>query len=274
MTGGVVAAYLIPGSPLPLLRPDASGFKPIVEGLQLARASFEASGADTVIVYSTGWIAVVDQLWLSRPHMEGRFVDHTWHEFGHIDWQIDIDADLAHRTAVATTEIDVKSRGVDFDHFPIDAGTIVFAKSMNTEAGIPAVVTSNNLYHDYDTTAKIGRTAVETAVAQGRKVAVVGIGGLSGSIFRNGIDFNEDRIWSPEEDSANVMLIELITKADVERLAQYLPTYSKDTRADMGMKHLGFVLGALGGDYAKAECLGYGPLCGSGGAVIEFMPAR
>ncbi|QBJ96487.1 tRNA U-34 5-methylaminomethyl-2-thiouridine biosynthesis protein [Rhodococcus sp. ABRD24] len=272
MKSNVKSAYLIPGSPLPLLRSDAVGLRPIVEGLDRARKSLEAAAPDTVIVYSTGWIAVVDQMWLTRPHMTGRFVDGTWHEFGHIDWEIDVAVPIAERAIASTEAFGIKSRGCDYDGFPIDAGTIVFSKSMNATASIPLVVTSNNLYHDWEITRKIGQVAVETAAAQGKTVSIVGIGGLSGSIFRDGVDFDNDRIYSPEDDAANGKLIELVTSGDVERLEAYVPEYSKVARADMGMKHLGFLLGALGGTYSSAECLGYGPLCGSGGAVVEFTP--
>lgn len=268
----VTSAYLIPGSPLPLLRPDAAALRPIVDGLARARKSFENAAPDTVVVYSTGWVAVVDQLWLTRPHMSGRFVDQTWHEFGHVDWEIDVDTRSTEVAIERTTDFGVKSRGCDYDAFPIDAGTIVFSQSMNATAGIPMVVTSNNLYHDWDKTWKIGQAAVDSAVSLGRSVAIVGVGGLSGSIFREGVDFAEDRIHSGSDDAANRRLIDLLTDGDVDKLIDHVPDYSATARADMGMKHLAFILGALGGRYSGAECLGYGPLCGSGGAVVEFTP--
>lgn len=271
MSAGVASAYLIPGSPLPLLQPGARAFRPIVEGLEHARKSLEAAAPDAIIVYSTGWLAVVDQLWLTRAHMSGRFVDATWHDLGHLDWEIEVDVALAEEALAATSDIGVKSRGVDYDAFPIDAGTIVFSKAVNVDAK-PMVVTSNNLYHDWQKTAQIGRSAVETAVKKGLSVSVVGIGGLSGSIFRHGVDFDEDRIFSSEDDAANGKLIDLIVNADVAGIEQYVPEYSQLARADMGMKHLAFLLGALDGRYTRAECLGYGPLCGSGGAVLEFTP--
>jgi len=38
----------------------------------------------------------------------------------------------------------------------------------------------------------------------------------------------------------------------------------------MGMKHLAFVLGALGAGYRGGRTLGYGPAYGSGAAVFQF----
>lgn len=272
MSAKIAAGYLIPGSPLPLLRPDAAGFRPIIEGLDRARKSLESAAPDTLIVYSTGWVAVVDQMWLTRADMSGRFVDQTWHDLGHIDWQLTVDVDVAETAIPTTRQVGVSSRGCDYDAFPVDAGTIVLSKAMNDKAGIPLVVTSNNLYHDWGTTQQLARLAMEAASQHNRSVSVVGIGGLSGSIFRHGIDFDEDRIFSPEEDQANQRLINHLVSRDISGVVEYIPEYSKAARADMGMKHLGFVLAALGDNYSKAECLGYGPLGGAGGAIIEFTP--
>lgn len=272
MSAKIVSGYLIPGSPLPLLRPDALGFQPIVSGLSLARRSLEAAAPDTIIVYSTGWVAVVDQMWLTRANMSGRFVDPTWHELGHIDWQLTVDVDVVETAIPTTNQAGVNSRGCDYDAFPVDAGTIVLSKAMNDKARIPLVVTSNNLYHGWDTTRQVAKLAVEAAGQHNRSVSVVGIGGLSGSIFRHGIDFDNDRIFSLEDDQANQRLIDHLISGDVAGLVEYIPKYAEDSRADMGMKHLGFILAALDDKYSKAECLGYGSLGGAGGAVIEFIP--
>lgn len=272
MSTEIKSAYLIPGSPLPLLQPQATGSQRIRDGLDQARKSLEDATPDTLIVYSTSWVAVVDQMWLTRPHMTGRFVDQTWHEFGHIDWEFNVDVPVAQTAVESTSAFGVTSRGCDYDAFPIDAGTIVLSESMNDSAAIPLVVTSNNLYHDWTTTQRLAKAAVEAAGKHNRSVSVVGIGGLSGSIFRHGIDPDKDRIFSEEDDSANLRLIDLITNRDLAGIDDYLPEYTKTARADMGMKHLGFILGALDNSYTKADCLGYGPLGGSGGAVIEFTP--
>lgn len=267
----IKSAYLIPSSPLPVLQPDAKGMQPLVEGLDRAKKSLAAASPGVIVAYSSAWVAVVDQLWLTRSEMTGRFVDPTWHELGHIDWRITVDVPVTEKAVPATSEFGVTSRGVDYDAFPIDSGTIVFSQSVNTN-DVPLVLTSNNLYHDWGTTQNIARTAVDAALSAGHDVSVVGMGGLSGSIFREGIDFDEDRIHSPEEDQANQKLLDLLVSSDTQAIESYVPEYNEAARADMGMKHLGFILGALGGSYSSAEVLGYGPLGGSGGAVVEFTP--
>ena len=41
-------------------------------------------------------------------------------------------------------------------------------------------------------------------------------------------------------------------------------------RAEMGFKHFHWILGALGGKFYGARTHAYGPVYGSGAAVVEF----
>ena len=59
-------------------------------------------------------------------------------------------------------------------------------------------------------------------------------------------------------------------RGDVTTLQSECPNYAKEAKVDMGFKHFAFILGALGGKFASATVHGYGPLYGSGGAVVEF----
>ncbi|MDH3893349.1 MAG: tRNA U-34 5-methylaminomethyl-2-thiouridine biosynthesis protein, partial [Chromatiales bacterium] len=43
-------------------------------------------------------------------------------------------------------------------------------------------------------------------------------------------------------------------------------------RVDMGFKHVFLLLGALGNSYSAANLLAYGPLDGTGAAVIHCSP--
>ena len=105
-----------------------------------------------------------------------------------------------------------------------------------------------------------------------RRVAVVGVGGLSGSFFRHEIDIAEDRIAEPVEDEWNRRVLDLLAAGDLEGLRAVWDDYCKEAKVDMGFKHLSFVLGGLDDHYDSAEVLGYGPLYGTGGAVVHFTP--
>jgi 2-aminophenol/2-amino-5-chlorophenol 1,6-dioxygenase alpha subunit len=270
MQMAVVSAFMVPGSPLPYVQPDNPPWGKLAQAMRAAGECLAASAPDTIVVYSTQWIAVLDQLWQTRPHLEGVHVDENWHEYGELPFTIDIDTALAEAAVAATTAAGIKSKGVNYDQFPIDTGTIVAANLLNPHHRLPLVITANNVYHDWQRTGEIGRIAAAQADRLGRKVAIVAVGGLSGSCFRHVIDARDDRIAAEGDDTWNRRMLQLMERGDVAALLAACPQYAAEAKADMGFKHLAFLLGAIGGRFAGATVHGYGPLYGAGGAVVEF----
>ena len=267
----VVSAFLVPGSPLPLLKPEALGWGRLAAAMQRAGRALEASRPDAVLVYSTQWLAVLDQQWLTRKRSTGIHVDENWYEFGDLPYDIHADTELAHACVAGSPRLGVHARGVNYEGFPIDTGTVVACSLLGVGGALrPLVVASNNLYHDGDTTERLGTLAAACADEQGKRVAVIGIGGLSGSLFRTEIDPRADRIASTEDDRWNQRVLQLIESGDVGQLRRVVPEFAKQARADMGFKHFHWVLGALKGRFTGARVHGYGPVYGSGAAVVEF----
>ncbi|MCU0868624.1 MAG: tRNA U-34 5-methylaminomethyl-2-thiouridine biosynthesis protein [Burkholderiales bacterium] len=266
----IVAAFLVPGSPLPMLRPDNLPWGRIAAGLQRAARALAAARPDVLLVYSTQWLAVLDELWLTRPECAGVHVDENWYEFGDLPYRVRVDTELAHACVAATRRIGVQSKGVDYDGFPIDSGTIVAQHFLDAEARVPIVAAANNLYHSPEQTEQLGALAAQLAHEQGKRAAVIGIGGLSGSILRDEIDIRADRIARTEDDQWNRRVLDLIERADVAGLRAVLPQFRAEARADMGFKHFSWLLGALGGRFYGARTHAYGPVYGSGAAVVEF----
>lgn len=269
----VVSAFLVPGSPLPCVQRDNPPWGKLADAMEAAGKSLAASRPDTIIVYSTQWIAVLDQLWQSRPQLQGIHVDENWHEYGDLPFDITIDVELAAMAVQAANQAGIKSKGVDYDQFPIDTGTIVAANFLNPNNRIPLLIAANNVYHDWQRTEQLGRIAVEQAAKLNRKVTIVGIGGLSGSCFRNSIDISQDHIVTDAEDEWNRKILQFMEQGDVTTLIETCPRYAVEAKVDMGFKHMAFLLGALGGRFSGAIIHGYGPLYGSGGAVVEFRVA-
>ncbi|MCB1746714.1 MAG: tRNA U-34 5-methylaminomethyl-2-thiouridine biosynthesis protein [Gammaproteobacteria bacterium] len=268
----IVCACLLPGSPLPYVRRDNPPWGALATAMEQAGEIVAACEPETLIVYSTQWFAVLDQLWLTRPRMQGLHVDENWHEYGELPFDFAIDLELAEAVIPATQAVEVRSKGVDYDGFPVDTGTIVANAFLNSADRYRLVVASNNLYHDWSTTHALGRIAAAEADRRARRVAVVGVGGLSGAFFRGAIDIAEDRIVRAEDDAWNRRVLDLIVAGDGGKLLEAVPAYAAEARVDMGFKHLAFILGALGDRYAGAEVHGYGPLYGAGGAVVTFRP--
>jgi 2-aminophenol/2-amino-5-chlorophenol 1,6-dioxygenase alpha subunit len=266
----VVSAFLVPGNPLPYLNPNNPPWKPLADAYKAAGAALQASKPDVILVYSTQWIAVLDELWQTRKRVDGLHVDENWYEYGDLPFDMKIDVDLASACVEGSKAIGISSKGVDYDAFPIDTGTIVAAGFLNSGNVLPLVIAANNLYHDPATTAKLAQMAVEKAAEQKKRVAVVGVGGLSGTIFRKKIDIAKDHIASDADDAANKAMLALLEKGDKAALDAAIPGYAKGARVDMGFKHLSWIMGAIGDHYAGAKVHAYGPTYGSGAAVVEF----
>ena len=150
-----------------------------------------------------------------------------------------------------------------------EIGTIVASAFLNPDGQIPAIVAANNLYHDFDTTRTLGRLAAAQADLQGKRAAVIAVGGLSGRYFDRKIDIAEDRIVRDEDDALNRGLLDAMTQGS-DALAAAVTDYAGAAKGDMGMKHLAWLLGATGG-FSRATVLGYGPTYGAGAAVVEFQ---
>ena len=266
----VVAALLVPGSPLPQVARDNPPWAVLACAMESAGAALAKAAPDTLIVYSTQWLAVLDQLWLTRARMQGEHVDDNWHEYGALPYDIAIDTSLTTAVIGATPAIGIRSKGVDYDGFPIDTGTIVANHFLNPNAKMALTVAANNLYHDWSATEGLGRVAAEQAQTLDRRVAFIGVGGLSGSFFRGALDIAADRIANDADDVWNRRMLALLEQGKVDEFRAACPDYAKAAKVDMGFKHCAFVMGGIGWGFSGATVHGYGPLYGSGGAVVEF----
>lgn len=268
---GIVSALLVPANPLPYLNRSNPPWRALVDGFEAARNELQASRPDIILIYSSTWLAVMDQLWQTRPHLVGTHVDENWYEFGDLKYDLRVDRSVAESMVEGCRNIGVTAKAVDYSQFPVDSGTIVANGFLNPDSKIPLVIASNNLYHDYETTMTLGEMAAKRAVAMGKRVAVVAVGGLSGSIFRTEIDISEDTFIDGEYDSLNQAILALLESGDGPALQQALPDFINQAKADNGLKHLAWIQGALGGKLGHAKVLGYGPIYGSGNAVIKFQ---
>ncbi len=268
---GVVGAYLVPGSPLLLLRRDEPRYADLVRAMARVAQEIDELRPDTLVIYSTRWIAVLDQQWQGRARMAGLHVDDNWHELGELRYDMVSDVSLARACVRAAQRAGIASKLVDYQGFPIDSGTLTANTLANPEGLIPALVLANNLYHDFDKTRTLGELAAAQAAAQGKRVVVLAVGGLSGSEFRDQRDFADDQIASSTDDDWNRRILKLIESRDIDELMRQLPDYRAQARADMGFKHFAFALGALGGRLGQAEVYAYGPQYGSGAAVVRLL---
>lgn len=266
----VVSAFLVPGSPLPYLRSENPPWAQIASGYRAAARALSASRPDTILLYSTQWMAVLDQLWQARPALAGTHIDENWYEYGDLDYSVAIDTELAHACVSGAKAIGISSKPVDYDQFPIDTGTIVANGFLNPGGRTPLTLAANNLYHSFDDTVRLAEMAVQQADKLNRRIAVIGVGGLSGSIFRQEIDIRNDGIASASDDKWNRRMLGMIERGAGPEIAEECGAYAKEARAEMGFKHFGWVFGALGRRFSGARIHAYGATYGAGAAVVEF----
>ena len=65
-------------------------------------------------------------------------------------------------------------------------------------------------------------------------------------------------------------MLDLMAKGDASAMKALIKDYAREARAEMGFKHFAWVLGAMGGRFHGATVYAYGPVYGSGAAVVEF----
>lgn len=267
----VVAACLTFDNPLPHLRPENPPWSGLATAARAVGRSIAAARPDTILVYSTRWMAVLDQLWQMRRSFDDVHVDENWYEFGDLEYRLTCDTELAAACIAGSKEIGISSKGVDYDKFPIDTGTIVANAFLNPGGRLPLTIASNNLYHSFDDTMALAEMAVDKAHRLGRRVALVGVGGMSGSIFRHEIDITTDGIATAEDDQWNrKMLARILGGGSASELAPFAQEYAKAAKADMGFKHFAWILGGLGRRIDGALVEAYGATYGSGATVINF----
>lgn len=267
----VVAAYLVPGNPLPYLRPENPPWAGIATAYRAMGRALSAARPDTILLYSTQWMAVLDELWQMKPSFDEIHVDQNWYEYGDLEYRMTIDTELAAACIEGSKEIGITSKGVNYEKFPIDTGTIVANGFLNPGARIPLTIASNNLYHSFDETMSLAEMAVEKARRMNRRVALIGVGALSGSIFRHEIDIASDGIATAEDDAWNRRMLARIKQGGSgAELAAFAQEYAAGAKADMGFKHFAWILGGLNRRIMGAQIHAYGATYGSGAAVIEF----
>jgi 2-aminophenol/2-amino-5-chlorophenol 1,6-dioxygenase alpha subunit len=172
----------------------------------------------------------------------------------------------------ATNEIGLRAKGVDFDAFPVDTGTVAANALLNAgPRPVPLVITANNIYHDGPTTERLGELALGLAERQGKRAAVLAIGGLSSQFHSTEIELADDRIAQPAQDEWNRRLLDVLATGDAGAIRAFLPEFAERARGDHHMKHIWWLLGATGG-IEGATVHAYGPDYGSGMAVVEFAP--
>ena len=93
----------------------------------------------------------------------------------------------------------------------------------------------------------------------------------SGSTFTREIDIAGDHIASPADEDWNRRVLELMAAGDEQAIQELAGNSAGGARTDMGLKHFAWLVGAVGERWSHGATVhAYGPIYGSGAAVVEF----
>ncbi len=273
----VVAGYVLPGLPQPLLTPNAhSGYAELRGAFDRVREKIEASDADLIIMYSTMWPSVIGHQIQALPEPEWVHVDEEFHDLGSIPYKFRIDSEFAKEYCKIALEKGLHARTVAYKGFPIDTGSVVALKLINPTNRIPAVIVSSNIYADRAETVVLGRAAREAVEKTGRKAAVVIISTLSNRLHSEFIEPKEDKIHSLKDEEWNQKVLEFLSQGRLEDVSQL----SRQVHREARVKKVGnfkpfWWLSSVMGTHNRysGEVLAYAPVYGTGSAVIELIPA-
>lgn len=265
------AAALVPGLPH-VLSPELNPhYASLAKGLAAVGDRFKAEGVERVIYYSTQWISVLGHLYQAKEKLKGLHVDENWYALGDLPFDFKVDVPFAKKLAAAASASGYQTKLVDYEGFPVDTGTIVADKLLN-KGRFKANMVSCCVYSDYADTVKLAGTIQKMIDEDGVKTGVVCVSMLSGRFFTTDIDPREDHVSNTDDDQWNKRMLELFERGHFDQAEKLAPEYAGAARVDMGFKALAFLRGVGALKERKAAKLhAYGPLYGSGAAVVEFL---
>jgi 2-aminophenol/2-amino-5-chlorophenol 1,6-dioxygenase alpha subunit len=269
----ILSGYIVPGKPLPLLAPEKSpAWAELRRGFEAARDEIQASGADLLLLYSTQWVNVIGHQIQADPNPEWVHVDQDWHAFGTMPYAFRMDADFAQAYERSAQGRGLHARTVNYRAFPIDSGVIQALKLLNPDNAIPACVVGCNMYADRAETIVLGKAALDAL--QGRKTVAVAITSLSNRVFPRQIEPKDDRLYSAKDDEWNRKLLEMLADGRVEDVSQVIREFSLQAHGDQKGRAFWWLSALLGQHNGyRGMVHAYGPLWGSGAAVVALTPA-
>jgi len=272
--GEIIAGYLVPNQPHPLLAPEKSpGWQSLRDSYAKIRAEIEASDADLLILFSTRWVSIIGHQIQADPEPEYWVVDEDFHDLGTLHYKLRMDADFAETYRECATQRGLHARTVAYHGFPIDVGSITALKLLNPDNRIPACIVSCNVYSDRAETLVLGKAALDAVKKSGRKAIVIGVSALSNRMFTEYIDPAEDHIHSLKDDEWNRKLLELLEAGRLEDVSQLSREFSRQANGDSKLKAIWWMASAMGqdNDY-RGTVFDYQAVWGTGAALVGLVP--
>jgi len=272
MKAGVIQrAYLVPGLPHLVSSAPVESWEALRKGFRQAGEHVKGLKPEVLVVYSTQWISVLGHSFQTNPNPKGLHVDENWYEFGDFPFDLRVDATLGTRAAAVASSLGLATKTVNFAGFPLDTGTLVALRFLDPDNTVPVAVVSCNIYAGQEDSLTLGRAMRQAIEESGKRAVALACTGLSARFFTEEIDPRTDRFSNPEDDTWNRRILNLISQGKNAEVLSLSAEYAKAAAPDMGFKAFAWLMGVLGTPNTSGNVLAYGPVWGTGAAVIEYV---
>lgn len=268
---GVVAAAMLPGMPHLLAAEQAPSWAELAGAAREVGDRLRALRPDVVLLLSTQWFTVLGHQFQCDPRVSGRHTDENWYayDYGHLEYDLRFDVPFTERWAGAVDARGMQARRTRYAGFPIDTGLIVASALLDPRHELPLAQVSCNLYAGAETLAEVGAAGARAARDAGLRAAVVVVSGLSSGLIQEWIEPRQDRIADPAHDRWNTRMLGLLTEGRTDEALALREDFARQALADSQFRAFAFLDGA-GGARGPAHLHAYGPLWGTGGAVLSW----
>ncbi len=268
--GSIQQAYILPGLPHLTSQITVESWEGVRRGFRLAGEHIQKVKPDVLVIYSTQWISVLGHSFQTNPNPKGVHVDDNWYEFGDFPFDFRVDTELGTRAAAVASSLALATKTVSYDGFPIDTGVLVVQRFVNPQNTIPVAIVSCNIYAGQEDSLTLGRAVRQAIEESGKRAVVIACTGLSARFFTEAIDPQQDRFSRAEDDIWNRRILDLIGQGKNAEVLTLSAEYAKAAVPDMGFKAFAWLMGVLGAPATPGKLLGYGPVWGTGAAVVEY----
>jgi 2-aminophenol/2-amino-5-chlorophenol 1,6-dioxygenase alpha subunit len=268
-------AAFVPGMPHLVAGRPAESWARLAAATREAGARLRAARPEALVVLSTQWFTVLGHQFQMDPRPRGTRVDENWYayDYGTLAYDLRFDTELSERWAAEVEGEGEQARRTRYEHFPIDTGTVVARPLLDPDATLPLAQVSCNLYAGADTVARLAAAALRAASALGRRVAFVAISGLSSGLIQRWIEPHEDRLEAPGHERWDRRVLDLLAEGRLDDALALREEYAREAGVDSQLRGLAFLAGT-GCLRGPADVLSYGPVWGTGAAVIHWSPER
>jgi 2-aminophenol/2-amino-5-chlorophenol 1,6-dioxygenase subunit alpha len=262
----------VPGLPHLLAKEKSAQWLKVSEAMENLKERIDRAKPDVLVVFSTQWLSVLGTSFQAHPNPNGVHVDENWHELGDLPFNFVSDSELARSAAEEVSRLGLPARTVNFDDFPIDTGTIVGLTYLNCGAKpVPVLVCSAWVYADRTKARQIGEAVGKAIESSGKRAFVLASSLLSARYFTDEIALSEDRISAVADDEWNRQCLGAMEAGQWNIVEKMQSTTPPGFVFDMQFSAFHWLRGVMGGESYRGRVLHYGPIWGTGAAVVELV---